>query len=224
MRSPGLSRQARCCDQLFIAPGNPGTAQCGRTSPSTSPTTRRCRVLPRSRRSISSWSGRRRRSSPASSTILRAAGIKAFGPRQAAAQLEGSKGFTKDLCAEPASRPPPIARFTRAGRGEGLCRASGGAPIVVKADGLAAGKGVVVADERRGGRGGRRRDARRRARRSRRRGRDRGIPRGRGGELLRALRRRDGAPARLGAGPQARLRRRRAPTPAAWAPIRPPRC
>ena len=65
-----------------------------------------------------------------------------------------------------------------------------GAPIVVKADGLAAGKGVVVADDARGGGGGARRDVRRRPRRRRRRGGDRGVPRRRGGELLRALRRR----------------------------------
>ncbi len=75
---------------------------------------------------------------------LTAAGIKAFGPTRAAAQLEGSKGFTKDLCR--ANRIPTAAyeRFTAAAPAKGYVAAIG-APIVVKADGLAAGKGVVVA-------------------------------------------------------------------------------
>src|SRR5271170_7109675 len=75
---------------------------------------------------------------------LEAAGIKAFGPTRAAARLEGSKGFTKDLCR--ANRIPTAAyeRFTAAAPAKAYLRAQG-APIVVKADGLAAGKGVVVA-------------------------------------------------------------------------------
>jgi phosphoribosylamine--glycine ligase len=75
---------------------------------------------------------------------LAAAGIKAFGPGKAAAQLEGSKGFTKDLCK--ANNIPTAAyeRFTDADAAKAYIRAQG-APIVVKADGLAAGKGVVVA-------------------------------------------------------------------------------
>jgi len=75
---------------------------------------------------------------------LTAAGIKAFGPSKAAAQLEGSKGFTKDLCR--ANNIPTAAyeRFTAAAPAKAYVRAQG-APIVVKADGLAAGKGVVVA-------------------------------------------------------------------------------
>jgi phosphoribosylamine--glycine ligase len=75
---------------------------------------------------------------------LMAAGIKAFGPSKAAARLEGSKGFTKDLCR--ANNIPTAAyeRFTAADPAKAYARAQG-APIVVKADGLAAGKGVVVA-------------------------------------------------------------------------------
>ena len=76
---------------------------------------------------------------------LAAAGIKAFGPSKAAARLEGSKGFTKDLCQ--ANNIPTAAyqRFTDADKAKAYIRAQG-APIVVKADGLAAGKGVVVAE------------------------------------------------------------------------------
>src|ERR1700680_1847629 len=75
---------------------------------------------------------------------LAAAGIKAFGPGKAAAQLEGSKGFTKDLCRENGIPTAAYERFTAAAPAKVYLRARG-APIVVKADGLAAGKGVVVA-------------------------------------------------------------------------------
>src|SRR5215467_12407805 len=75
---------------------------------------------------------------------LEAAGIKAFGPSKAAAQLEGSKGFTKDLCREFDIPTAAYERFTAAAPAKDYVRKQG-APIVVKADGLAAGKGVVVA-------------------------------------------------------------------------------
>jgi phosphoribosylamine--glycine ligase len=76
---------------------------------------------------------------------LEAAGIKAFGPGKWAARLEGSKGFTKDLCR--ANKIPTAAyeRFKGAAAAKEYVRQKG-APIVVKADGLAAGKGVVVAE------------------------------------------------------------------------------
>jgi phosphoribosylamine--glycine ligase len=72
------------------------------------------------------------------------AGILAFGPTQAAARLEGSKGFTKDLCREYAIPTAAYGRFSEKDRALAYVREKG-APIVVKADGLAAGKGVVVA-------------------------------------------------------------------------------
>ncbi|WP_420959754.1 phosphoribosylamine--glycine ligase [Brucella sp. IR073] len=75
---------------------------------------------------------------------LRAAGIKVFGPSKAAAQLEGSKGFTKDLCARFNIPTGAYGRFNNAPKAKAYIREKG-APIVVKADGLAAGKGVVVA-------------------------------------------------------------------------------
>jgi phosphoribosylamine--glycine ligase len=76
---------------------------------------------------------------------LEKAGIKAFGPSKWAARLEGSKGFTKDLCK--ANKIPTAAyeRFKHAREAKDYVRRKG-APIVVKADGLAAGKGVVVAE------------------------------------------------------------------------------
>jgi phosphoribosylamine--glycine ligase len=75
---------------------------------------------------------------------LSGAGIKAFGPRKQAARLEGSKGFTKDLCTEFNIPTGAYGRFTSAADALAYVRQHG-APIVVKADGLAAGKGVVVA-------------------------------------------------------------------------------
>jgi len=75
---------------------------------------------------------------------LEAAGIKTFGPRRAAARLEGSKGFTKDLCQANGIPTAAYERFRAAADAKAYLR-SRGAPIVVKADGLAAGKGVVVA-------------------------------------------------------------------------------
>jgi phosphoribosylamine---glycine ligase len=75
---------------------------------------------------------------------LERAGIKAFGPSKLAAQLEGSKGFTKDLCTEFGIPTGAYRRFGNAADALAYVRAQG-APIVVKADGLAAGKGVVVA-------------------------------------------------------------------------------
>lgn len=72
------------------------------------------------------------------------AGIKAFGPSAAAARLEGSKGFMKDICGKYDIPTASYGRFDDAEAAKDYIRAQG-APIVVKADGLAAGKGVTVA-------------------------------------------------------------------------------
>ncbi len=77
---------------------------------------------------------------------LEAAGIKAFGPSKTAAQLEGSKGFTKDLCRANGIPTAAYERFRAAAPAKAYLHTRG-APIVVKADGLAAGKGVVVAQD-----------------------------------------------------------------------------
>ncbi len=75
---------------------------------------------------------------------LEAEGIAAFGPSRAASVLEGSKSFTKDLCAREGIPTAAYRRFTDATAAKAYIAARG-APIVVKADGLAAGKGVTVA-------------------------------------------------------------------------------
>jgi phosphoribosylamine--glycine ligase len=78
---------------------------------------------------------------------LRAVDIPVFGPSAAAAQLEGSKGFTKDLCREAGI---PTAGYVRCTAADQALAALGGfsLPVVIKADGLAAGKGVIIAQTR----------------------------------------------------------------------------
>ena len=76
---------------------------------------------------------------------LRAMGVPVFGPNRIPARLEGSKGFTKDLCAK---HDIPTARYARASDALAAEAALGdfGLPVVIKADGLAAGKGVIIAE------------------------------------------------------------------------------
>jgi len=129
---------------LFIAPGNPGTARVGANvalDPADHPAVLRfCRenqiglvVVGPEQPLIGGLVD-----------ALTAAGVPAFGPTQAAAQLEGSKGFTKDICRAYRIPTASYERFTDRDAALAFVRARG-APIVVKADGLAAGKGVVVA-------------------------------------------------------------------------------
>src|SRR3982751_4080533 len=75
---------------------------------------------------------------------LNAAGFKAFGPTKAAGRLESSKTFTKTLCRANNIPTAAYAHFSDPEKAKAYIRAQG-APIIVKADGLAAGKGVVVA-------------------------------------------------------------------------------
>ncbi len=77
---------------------------------------------------------------------LEAAGIKAFGPSRAAARLEGSKGFAKDLCRANGIPTACYERFSAAEPAKSYLRGRG-TPIVIKADGLAAGKGVIIAQD-----------------------------------------------------------------------------
>jgi phosphoribosylamine--glycine ligase len=76
---------------------------------------------------------------------LRNVGIKVFGPSKAAAQMEGSKGFMKDFCARYDIPTAAYARFKSLGKAIEYIKEQG-APIVIKTDGLAAGKGVIIAE------------------------------------------------------------------------------
>ena len=75
---------------------------------------------------------------------LEAAGVRAFGPRRNAAEIEGSKGFMKDLAARHNIPTARYRRFTEAAAAKAFARTLP-APVVIKADGLAAGKGVIIA-------------------------------------------------------------------------------
>ena len=76
--------------------------------------------------------------------VLEAAGIRALGPSRAAAVLEGSKGFVKDLCIEAGIPTAAYRRFQEPATAKNFAD-SLGYPVVIKADGLAAGKGVIIA-------------------------------------------------------------------------------
>ena len=133
------------CDTLFIAPGNPGTAHCGENVvidiADHAAVVAFCRLQGIGLVVVGP-------EGPLVAGIaddLRAAGIKVFGPSKAAAQLEGSKGFTKELCAEFDIPTAGFGRFGDAASAKAYVAAQG-APIVIKADGLAAGKGVIMAE------------------------------------------------------------------------------
>jgi phosphoribosylamine--glycine ligase len=137
VKSPRLAK-------LFIAPGNPGTAQVGENVvlniADHSAVVNFCRLM----RIELVVVGPEQPLVEGLVDSLQAAGILAFGPTRAAAQLEGSKGFAKELCRRHAIPTGAFERFTEPKSALAYVR-SRGAPIVVKADGLAAGKGVVVA-------------------------------------------------------------------------------
>ena len=141
---------------------------------------------------------------------LDTAGIKVFGPSKAAAQLEGSKGFTKDLCAEFSIPTAAYGRFKDAASAKAYLRR---ADTSHRREGGRSRRrqGRDRRDDARGSRGGHRRLLRRRVRRGRRGSGDRGIPRRRGSELLRARATATRAAAGDCAGPQARRRWRHRP-------------
>lgn len=133
------------CDRLFIAPGNPGTAACGENVALDVADHAAVVTFCRDRAIDLVVVGPEAPLVAGLVDDLAEAGIKAFGPRKAAAQLEGSKAFTKELCREFGIPTAAFARFTDEAAARAHVREAG-APIVVKADGLAAGKGVVVAE------------------------------------------------------------------------------
>ncbi len=139
-QSPGLTT-------LYAAPGNPGIAQHATIAP----------LLPSDHRGIIDFCLRNSVElvviGPEAPLVdgladnLRTMKIAVFGPDQKAAQLEGSKGFTKDLCKR---AKIPTARYARVTSHDGALAAldAFGLPVVIKADGLAAGKGVTIATTR----------------------------------------------------------------------------
>jgi phosphoribosylamine---glycine ligase len=132
------------CDMLFIAPGNPGTAHCGVNVAMDVANHGDVIAFCASHDVGLVVVGPEGPLVAGLVDDLTAAGIKAFGPGKAAARLEGSKAFTKELCLEAGIPTADYARFDALEPALAHIYAHG-APIVIKADGLAAGKGVVVA-------------------------------------------------------------------------------
>jgi phosphoribosylamine---glycine ligase len=137
--------QSPDCDTLYAAPGNPGIAEEGEC----------VAIDPRDHGAVIAFCaghaiglvviGPEGPLVDGLADSLREAGVPAFGPSAAAAQLEGSKGFTKDLCARVDIPTAAYRRFTD--RESALAAlAEFGLPVVIKADGLAAGKGVTIAE------------------------------------------------------------------------------
>ncbi len=131
------------CDALYCAPGNPGIAQVATCLPAKAEDVPGIVALAREKAVDLVVVGPEGPLVAGLVDALAAAGIRAFGPSAAAAQLEGSKGFMKDFCARHDIPTAAYARFTDADAAKAYIREKG-APIVVKADGLAAGKGVMV--------------------------------------------------------------------------------
>jgi phosphoribosylamine--glycine ligase len=137
--------QSPILGKLYAAPGNPGIAELAELVP----------LDPADHRSVIDFCRRHGIGlaviGPEAPLVdgladnLRATGVLAFGPNRVPAQLEGSKGFTKDLCARLGI---PTARYARASDRLAAEAALGdfGLPVVIKADGLASGKGVIVAE------------------------------------------------------------------------------
>jgi phosphoribosylamine--glycine ligase len=140
-------RQSPSCDKLIAAPGNPGItrwAECVAIDPCDPET-----VVDLARDNAIDLVvvGPEAPLVAGVADGLRRAGFAVFGPSAAAAQLEGSKGFTKDLCR---TNNIPTADYVRVDRAaDGLAALDRfSIPVVIKADGLAAGKGVTVAMSR----------------------------------------------------------------------------
>ena len=137
--------QSPLCDRLYAAPGNPGIAQEAE-----------CVALdPANHSAVAAFCaahdiglvviGPEGPLVDGLGDVLREAGIAVFGPGKAAAQLEGSKGFTKDLCL--AANIPTAAYRRYSDKASALAGlAEFAIPVVIKADGLAAGKGVIIAE------------------------------------------------------------------------------
>jgi phosphoribosylamine--glycine ligase len=137
-------RQSPSCDKLLAALGNPGIArwaECVDAEPCDAAAVVR---IAREQSIDLVIVGPEAPLVAGVADALRAAGVAVFGPNAAAARLEGSKGFTKDLCK---ANGIPTADYVRAEKADDARQALQrfSIPVVIKADGLAAGKGVTVA-------------------------------------------------------------------------------
>ena len=130
-------------ERLLCAPGNPGTAEVAENRPVAQEDPASVVALARAERIDLVVVGPEAPLVRGVADALRAAGFPVFGPDAAAARLEGSKAFCKEVMAAAGVRTAASRTFHDAGEAEAWARTRGA--VVVKADGLAAGKGVVVA-------------------------------------------------------------------------------
>ncbi|MCJ2182266.1 phosphoribosylamine--glycine ligase [Novosphingobium sp. 1949] len=136
--------QSPLCDTLYAAPGNPGIADHATCTALDAADHAAVLAFCEDKRIGLVVIGPEAPLVDGLADSLRAQGVPVFGPNKGAAQLEGSKGFTKDLCARANIPTGGYERVTN--EADALAAlARFGAPVVVKADGLAAGKGVTVA-------------------------------------------------------------------------------
>ncbi len=133
------------CDVLFAAPGNAGISEDAQCVPIAADNIAGIVAFAREQRIDFVVVGPEGPLVLGLADRLAEAGIPAFGPSEAAAALEGSKGFMKDLCARYSIPTAAYARFDDAEKAKAYL-AGQRLPIVIKADGLAAGKGVVIAE------------------------------------------------------------------------------
>ena len=136
-KSPGLGR-------LFIAPGNPGTAALGQNVSVALDDHDGLLALAAREGIHFVIVGPEAPLVAGFADRARAAGLQVFGPSAAAAQLEGSKSFTKEFCRTFDIPTAAYGTFTSAAAAKTYVRA-GSFPVVIKADGLASGKGVIIA-------------------------------------------------------------------------------
>ena len=136
--------QSRLCEKLYAAPGNPGIAEVAELASLDAADHAAVITFCEDRRIGLIVIGPEAPLVDGLADSLRGAGFAVFGPSRAAAQLEGSKGFTKDLCERAGIPTAGYVRVTN--EGDALAALDRfGIPVVIKADGLAAGKGVTVA-------------------------------------------------------------------------------
>lgn len=136
---------ARSGHRVVVAPGNAGTEQCARNAPTRADDVEHLVRLAGDERADLVVVGPELPLTLGLVDALARKGIRAFGPTRAAAKLEASKAFMKRFCERHAIPTAPFAVFDDADAAERHARAHAASPLVVKADGLAAGKGVVVA-------------------------------------------------------------------------------
>ncbi len=131
--------------KLYCAPGNAGMANIAECVPIDAMALERLAAFAKEKRIDFAVIGPEGPLVAGLADILEAAGIRTFGPSAAAAVLEGSKGYVKDLCAEYGIPTAAYKRCASAAEAKAYARTQS-LPLVVKADGLAAGKGVVIAE------------------------------------------------------------------------------